>query len=381
MAPGSTWRTSTATCCSSRTSAKRSVARPSRSSDERMPQGRHRRSLRSTWPPNRPCARSARRRAVGQAAEGQLLAATAGARAHDRLADLRRAIAVLERRAVRCDVAVLGDRAQEVMHLVHERISPSDDVPGRPPEIHERMVRLGYEHGPEAARAFLAVEKDLQLVHAFHVEVERPARAVDLPLKRISPSERETRRLDRPDRAALELDGRLDRVVDPATAHERLHDAGDRTELADEVARQVDHVRAEISERAGSRLVRIEAPGVERRIVAPVLQVTATEVADLPEAALVDQLACKPHRGDEAVVEPAEMLDSGRGDAAPHVVTLVGGPPERLLAEDVFAGFGGGDRRLGMERVRTAVVEQADSLVRDHVVPVGRPTLIAESER
>ena len=128
-------------------------------------------------------------------------------------------------------------------------------------------------------------------------------------------------------------------------------------------------------------LVRIEAPRVERRVVAPVLQVTPTEVADLPERALVDQLAREPHRGYEAVVEPAQMLDPGRGDAAPHVVALVGRPPERLLAEDVLAGFGGGDRRLGMERVRATVVEEPDSLVRDDVVPVGRPALVAVSER
>src|SRR5436309_16027212 len=126
------------------------------------------------------------------------------------------------------------------MHLVYEGTSPADDVPRRPPEIHERMVRLRHEDRPEAARAVLAFEKDLQLVQAFHVEAERAVGAVDLPLKRIAPSEREARRLDRPDRAALELDSRLDRVVDPSTAHECLHDAGGRTELADEVAREVD---------------------------------------------------------------------------------------------------------------------------------------------
>ena len=102
--------------------------------------------------------------------ERQLLAATAGARSHDRIADLRRAIAVLERCAVRCDVAAVGDRLQEVMHLVHEGLSPADDVPRRPPEIHERMVCLRHEHRPEAARAVLAFEIDLQLVQAFHVE-------------------------------------------------------------------------------------------------------------------------------------------------------------------------------------------------------------------
>src|SRR6266849_2434590 len=117
------------------------------------------------------------------------------------------------------------------MYLVHEGISPADDVPGRPPEIHERMVRLRHEHPPEAASAVLAVEKDLQLVHSLHVEVERASRAVDLPLKRVAPSERESRRLDRPDRAA----------------HERLHDAGDRIAFTDEIAREVDHVRTEIA--------------------------------------------------------------------------------------------------------------------------------------
>ncbi len=150
------------------------------------------------------------------------------------------------------------------------------------------MVRLRHEHRPETASAVLAVEKDLQLVHALHVEVERAAGTVDLPLKRVAPSEREARRLDRPDHTALELDSRLDRVVNPAIAHECLHDPGDRTDLADEVAREVDHVRTEIAERAGSRLVRIEAPRVERRVVAPVLQVPAAEVAELSECAPVD---------------------------------------------------------------------------------------------
>src|SRR5437879_11697114 len=110
------------------------------------------------------------------------------------------------------------------MHLVYEGIAPPKDVSRRPPEVHERMVRLRNEHRPEAARAVLAVEKDLQLVHALHVEGERAAGAVDLPLKRVAPSEREARRLACSDRAALELDSRLDRVVDPATAHDCLHD-------------------------------------------------------------------------------------------------------------------------------------------------------------
>src|SRR3954466_12783286 len=97
-----------------------------------------------------------------------------------------------------------------MMALVPESVSPADDVSGRPPQIHERMVRLSHEHRPEAACAIFAVEEDLQLVHPLHVEVERAAGAVDLPLERVAASECEACRLDRPDGAALEFDGRLD---------------------------------------------------------------------------------------------------------------------------------------------------------------------------
>src|SRR5262249_38799812 len=102
---------------------------------------------------------------------------------------------------------------------------------------------------------------------------------------------------------------------------------------------------------------------------------------ELAELALLDQLAREPHRGHEAVVEAAEMLDAGGGDARPDVVRLVRGPAERLLAEDVLAGLGGGDRRLGVQRGRAAVVEQADALVRYDVAPVGRPALEAVALR
>src|SRR5439155_7669770 len=112
-----------------------------------------------------------------------------------------------------------------------------------------------------------------------------------------------------------------------------------------------------------------------------VLQVTAAEVAELSECALLDQFPREPYRGDEAIVEPAHGLTYCRGDAAPLIVAFVGCSSERLLAKHVLAGFGGGDRRLGVERVRAAVVEKPDSLVRDDVVPVGRPPLVAVSAR
>jgi hypothetical protein len=79
----------------------------------------------------------------------------------------------------------------------------------------------------------------------------------------------------------------------------------------------------------------------------------------------------------EAVVEAAQVLDAGRGDLPPDLEALVRGAPERLLAEHVLAGLRGGDRRLGVHRVRRAVVEEPDALVGDEVAPVGRPALVA----
>ena len=57
----------------------------------------------------------------------------------------------------------------------------------------------------------------------------------------------------------------------------------------------------------------VEAPRVERRVVAPVLEVAAAEVAHLAELAGLDHLAREPHGRDEAVVEGAHVLDAGRG--------------------------------------------------------------------
>ena len=80
------------------------------------------------------------RRRYDEIAGTDRLALPALARAHDRVADLRRAVAVLEGRAMRCDVRVPRDRRQEVVELVDERVAPADDVAGRPPVLPEGMV-------------------------------------------------------------------------------------------------------------------------------------------------------------------------------------------------------------------------------------------------
>src|SRR4051812_39964575 len=149
------------------------------------------------------------------------------ARADECVADLGGAIAVLEGRSVGCNVCVARDRGQHVMQFVDERVSPADDVSGRPPVLDERMVGLRDEHAPEAAGSVAVGTEDLQLVEALHVEGERPLGGVDLPLACVAPAERQPRRLDGADGAVLELDRRLDGVVDLAAGDERAHEASD----------------------------------------------------------------------------------------------------------------------------------------------------------
>ena len=260
---------------------------------------------------------------------------------------------------------------------MHEGVAPADDVPGRPPPLPERMVRFRDEHVLEAAGAVAVELEDLQLVQPLHVERDRALVAVDLPLEGVPAAERQPCRLDRPDRPVLELDGRLDRVVHLPAGEERLHERRHRRDLADEVAAEVDDVGAEIAERARAGLVRVEAPRRQRRVVAPVLQVAAAEMADLAELAGLDQLAGEPYGGDEAVVERTHVLDPGRGDLLPDAIALLGVASERLLANDVLAGLRGEDRRLGVHGVRAAVVEEANGRIGDELVRVGRPALVA----
>src|SRR5229473_7837348 len=92
------------------------------------------------------------------------------------------------------------------------------------------------------------------------------------------------------DGAVRELDRDPDGVVDLPPGQERLHEPGDRGDLAAQEPREIDHVRAQVAERTGAGLVDVETPGVEGRVVAPVLEIAAAEVPDLAQLAGVDHL-------------------------------------------------------------------------------------------
>ena len=135
-------------------------------------------------------------------------------------------------------------------------------------------------------------------------------------------------------------------------------------------------MRAQVAERAGPCEPLLEAPdlGVGR---APFLQVAPAEVMDVAEVVGLEHLAREPHRGDEAVVERAHVHDTGRLHPLPDLVRLLAVAAERLLADDVLARLGRRDRRLGVQVVRTAVVEELHLRVGDELAPVRRVALEA----
>ena len=187
------------------------------------------------------------------------------------------------------------------------------------------------------------------------------------------------KRVDRADGAVLELDGGLDRVVDLPAGEKRLHEPGDTRDLAVQEPREVDHVRAEVAERAGTGLVRVEAPGVERRIVGPVLQVAAAEVRISPSSPPRSSPR-QADRRDEAVVERAQVLDAGRGDAPPDLVASSASRPSGFSQITCLpasaAAIVGSACSDG-----SAVVEEPDPVVGDERAPVVRCVLVAVARR
>ena len=244
----------------------------------------------------------------------------------------------------------------------------------------ERMIRLRDENGLESACTIPVRPEHLQLVETLHVEVEGPLAAVDLPLECVSSAQREAGRLDGAHRAALELGGRLDGVVHLPPWDEGAQEASDRLDLTYEIAGEIDDVRGEVAQGSRAGGPTVEPPDLLGR-VAPVLQIATPEVTKLPELARLDHLAREPHCRDEAVVERAHVLHARGRDTTPDVVALVRIPSERLLANDVLAGFGGGDGRRRVQVVGTQVVEEPDRRVRHELLPVRRPALEAVARR
>ena len=141
-------------------------------------------------------------------------------------------------------------------------------------------------------------------------------------------------------------------------------------------------MRREVADRSRAGLFGAEAPRVEAGIVGPVLEVAGAEVSDLAELARLDHLAREPDRRHEAVVEAAQVLDAGRRDLSTRSRTLRrASRPSGFSQSTCLPGQGGGDGRLGVDAVGSAVVEEPDPRVGDELPPVGRPALVAVAQR
>ena len=100
---------------------------------------------------------------------------------------------------------------------------------------------------------------------------------------------------------------------------------------------------------------------------------------DRPQLAVGNQVLGKADGGHEAIVECTHRLATRPGRGIAHPPGILGANRHRLLADHVLALFEGGDARLDVDRVRPAIIEHVDALVRDQIVPVGAVLFVAVS--
>ena len=240
----------------------------------------------------------------------------------------------------------------------------------RRPEAHLELERTDQLVEREAARA---VDLDALVLRA-----PGPAAARDRPAH-----------VERPDEPARELgDPRagLGDLHGAAVARGRRRSATyvrltalTARDVAQEVARHVDHVGAHVRDDAGAAAGSLVPPRERGRgIDLPVGEVGHPPVADLAEVALVDQALQIAERGGEPERE-RDHVHPARG-----AVGGVGQRPglrirdrQRLLAEDVLAGGdrGGGDRRFRSLGGQITTASSSGSATRASQVAWTRGTL------
>ena len=208
----------------------------------------------------------------------------------------------------------------------------------------------------------------------------------------VLPARREPSRLKGADRPVRKLHNGLERVVDvdmlparPARVislgDKRRGQGGDLRRLPNEEPRKVDDVRAKVAKRAAPGGIGVVPPLRNLRAVPPLLQVARPEMEDSPEGTALEKRLCLPDCRHESIVERTHVLDAGLSDGIQHEFGLFGGPPERLLAQDVLARLRRRNRRLGVNIVWPTVIEQLDRVVFQHLAPVEVHLVVPEPSR
>ena len=126
-------------------------------------------------------------------------------------------------------------------------------------------------------------------------------------------------------------------------------------------------MRADVAHRAQlSGPLGLEAPVPVGRLREPVLQVAAVDVPDLAQLACADARARLLHDRVEADVEVRAVDEARLLGALEKLRRLLGGQRERLLADDVLAGFERRQHLRVVEVVRRREVHDVDLLVGEH---------------
>ncbi|OPZ14673.1 MAG: hypothetical protein BWZ10_01867 [candidate division BRC1 bacterium ADurb.BinA364] len=121
---------------------------------------------------------------------------------------------------------------------------------------------------------------------------------------------------------------------------------------------------------AGAGFLGVVAPDDrECRIDQPILVVNGIEMADRAKLAFVDQLLGQGDGGHAAVIEGGHVDHSRIARGVEHPARLVGVARDRLFAQDVLAGLGGGDGDRHVRGVGSADIDHPDVVALDHLLP------------
>ena len=143
-----------------------------------------------------------------------------------------------------------GHRLDRWPHFVGERLTPPDDVAGRPPEPHERVLRLGHQHPAETREPSATSSSSSRS----GVERDRALRPVESSTRSSSQWPRASRDPSSVPSTPLSNSTAGDEmVVDARVRYVFVRTPAEtRRDLTGEVARQVDRVRADVTEHAGA---------------------------------------------------------------------------------------------------------------------------------
>ena len=161
--------------------------------------------------------------------------------------------------------------------------------------------------------------------------------------------------------------------------YERVQQAADLLEFADEVTPQINDVRIDVAVDAAAAGLLLQPP-VQRkfRVGQPVLRVTRVKMKNPAQRAFANH-PLRQRDGRDAPVIVADHVDDLRlVRGGEHRLGLLDVQRERLFAQDVLAVFHRGNRHFRVQIVRRDDVHDVNQRRLDDFMPVRRGFLPAE---